>query len=67
MVSNIPENDMRQGEILAPYVGPAPPYNSGTHRYLFYLFKQDRLLDDSELQEVKLCILTNSLKTFLVI
>lgn len=41
MVVNIPGSDLRQGEIMTEYIGPAPPKDTDLHRYVFLLFKQD--------------------------
>ncbi|KAF9436792.1 hypothetical protein BGZ76_002976 [Entomortierella beljakovae] len=32
--------NVSQGNILTPYMGPAPPSGSGPHRYIFLLYKQ---------------------------
>lgn len=42
LVGNIPEENIAKGEILAEYVGPAPPKNTGKHRYVFLLYKQNQ-------------------------
>ena len=41
VVTNIKENDISSGNHLLPYYGPHPPPGSGTHHYIFELFKQD--------------------------
>jgi len=41
-VGNIPEENIAKGEVLAEYVGPAPPKNTGKHRYVFLLYKQNQ-------------------------
>lgn len=46
---NITNNDFNTGNIIIPYKGPAPPANSGKHRYIFNLFKQ---IEKSELEEI---------------
>lgn len=54
LVTNIEGDDLIRGDILGPkkpsltvkeYEGPSPPRGSGYHRYYFYLFEQDGLLD----------------------
>lgn len=40
LVGNIPEENIAKGEVLAEYVGPAPPKNTGKHRYVFLVYKQ---------------------------
>jgi len=42
LVGNIPEENIAKGEILAEYVGPAPPKNTGKHRYVFLVYKQNQ-------------------------
>lgn len=42
LVGNIPEENVAKGEILAEYVGPAPPNNTGKHRYVFLVYKQNQ-------------------------
>lgn len=45
MVVNIPGNRVSEGETLIDYIGSGPPSGSGTHRYLFLLYKQTDRLD----------------------
>jgi phosphatidylethanolamine-binding protein (PEBP) family uncharacterized protein len=47
--ANITNNDIKSGNIIIPYKGPAPPAKSGKHRYVFKLFKQYR---ESEIKEI---------------
>ncbi|XP_011494666.1 PREDICTED: protein D2-like [Ceratosolen solmsi marchali] len=42
VVGNIPEDKVPKGEVLTEYIGPAPPKNTGLHRYVFLLFKQNQ-------------------------
>ncbi|XP_031847462.1 protein D2 [Nomia melanderi] len=42
LVGNIPEENIAKGEVLAEYVGPAPPKGSGKHRYVFLVYKQNQ-------------------------
>lgn len=42
LVGNIPEENVAKGEVLAEYVGPAPPKGSGKHRYVFLVYKQNQ-------------------------
>ena len=41
-IINITNNDIKTGNIIIPYKGPAPPPKSGKHRYNFCLYKQNR-------------------------
>jgi phosphatidylethanolamine-binding protein (PEBP) family uncharacterized protein len=38
---NITNNDIKTGNIIIPYKGPAPPPNTGKHRYIFELYEQN--------------------------
>jgi phosphatidylethanolamine-binding protein (PEBP) family uncharacterized protein len=40
---NITNNDIKTGNIIIPYKGPAPPIGSGKHRYIFSLYKQNQI------------------------
>lgn len=42
VVGNIPEDKVAKGEVLTEYFGPAPPQNTGSHRYVFLLYKQNQ-------------------------
>jgi hypothetical protein len=44
LVINIKGNDIKNGEHIYPYVGPAPPKGSGIHNYIFLVFKQENIL-----------------------
>ena len=36
-IINITNNDIKTGNIIIPYKGPAPPPGTGKHRYIFGL------------------------------
>ncbi|KAI8984196.1 phosphatidylethanolamine-binding protein [Mycotypha africana] len=41
VLTNVPGNgDIKQASALDSYLGPAPPPNTGDHRYIFLLYKQ---------------------------
>ncbi|GAB0097632.1 hypothetical protein DMENIID0001_132940 [Sergentomyia squamirostris] len=40
IVGNIPGNSVWRGETIAEYVGSAPPFGTGRHRYIFLVFEQ---------------------------
>ena len=40
LVINIPNGDIKKGDIVLSYDGPAPPPNTGTHRYIFNQLEQ---------------------------
>ena len=40
-ISNITKNNIKIGNLIVPYKGPAPPPKSGKHRYIFVLFEQN--------------------------
>ena len=44
LVINI-NNNIKNGKILLPYKGPAPPPKSGKHRYTFELYEQENMLN----------------------
>lgn len=43
---------LENGQVLKPYVGPAPPVGTGSHRYAFLLFKQPVGVTASELTPI---------------
>jgi ubiquitin carboxyl-terminal hydrolase L3 len=48
---NVPGSDLTQkGDVLAEYVGAAPPQDSGLHRYIVLVYKQEGKCDPKELQ-----------------
>lgn len=51
-IINITESDIKTGDELAPYLSPAPVYNSGLHRYFFILFKQKANISTIVLNEI---------------
>jgi len=40
MVINIPEDNVKRGDVLAEYIGSGPNKGSGLHRYTFLVYKQ---------------------------
>lgn len=53
LVVNIPGSDVSKGDIIASYIGSAPPQGSGLHRYAFFLYEQSELIDIEELQQAE--------------
>ena len=53
VIVNIPGNEVKLGEEIAQYIGPAPPYNSGAHRYYFLLYKQSKLFNHMQIENFK--------------
>ena len=55
VVTDLAADDLKDGVTpdtgnhIVPYVGPAPPYNSGDHRYVLLLFEQPGSSDPSVL------------------
>ena len=48
---NIPAEKVDLGKPVCPYVGAGPPYNSGTHRYIFLLYLQEEgMLSPTQIQ-----------------
>ncbi len=57
--ANITNNDIDSGTDILPYVGPAPPPNSGMHHYIFELYEKEiknipNLNDDNRRELTKL-------------
>ncbi|KAF5276842.1 hypothetical protein FQA39_LY06394 [Lamprigera yunnana] len=48
LVVNIHRLNIDDGDLLAEFIGSAPPPNSGLHRYTFLVYKQPRKLQFSE-------------------
>jgi len=45
VVVNIPGDNVSKGEVLTPYMGPAPPKGTGLHRYILCVYRQaDKVL-----------------------
>ncbi|XP_058812159.1 protein D3-like [Topomyia yanbarensis] len=40
LITNIPGSDVASGETIAEYISSAPPEDSGSHRYIFLVYKQ---------------------------
>jgi phosphatidylethanolamine-binding protein (PEBP) family uncharacterized protein len=45
--------DLSSGYSILPYLGPAPPYSSGLHRYVFTLYKQKDKIAQKDLDVAK--------------
>ncbi|XP_074028563.1 phosphatidylethanolamine-binding protein homolog F40A3.3 isoform X2 [Leptinotarsa decemlineata] len=48
LVGNVPGGDVEKGEVLSEYVGSGPPPNTGLHRYVFLVYKQNGKLNFDE-------------------
>lgn len=48
IVVNIPGNDISKGDTVAEYVGSGPPPDTGLHRYVFLVYKQQHKHDFDE-------------------
>ncbi|KAI6215385.1 hypothetical protein M3Y94_00379500 [Aphelenchoides besseyi] len=48
LVVNIPGSQVEKGETLSEFIGAGPPENTGLHRYVFLVYKQQKKLSDSE-------------------
>ncbi|KAL4002382.1 Hippocampal cholinergic neurostimulating peptide [Acanthocheilonema viteae] len=48
LVSNIPGQDVRKGDVLSEYVGSGPPKGTGLHRYVFLVYKQPKKIVDTD-------------------
>lgn len=47
-VVNIPGNDVSKGQTLFGFIGSGPPFDTGLHRYVFLIYKQNGKLDFDE-------------------
>lgn len=65
IIINIKDN-INNGDTLVSYKGPSPPINTGIHRYIFFIFKQDTIIYKSNIivkeRNIKLSILLNKLQ-----
>uniref|UniRef100_A0A8R1TMR9 16kDa-like protein n=1 Tax=Onchocerca volvulus TaxID=6282 RepID=A0A8R1TMR9_ONCVO len=48
LVTNIPGQNISEGEVLAEYVGAGAPKGTGFHRYVFLVYKQPGVIVDPE-------------------
>ncbi len=48
IVVNIPGNEVSKGETILEYVGSGPPEDTGLHRYVLLVFKQQHKQDFNE-------------------
>lgn len=55
-ITNITNNNIKNGNIIISYKGPAPPPKSGKHRYIFNLYKQDRENNSEEINKRQMSI-----------
>ncbi len=46
-------NNINNGKTIVPYKGPAPPINTGIHRYILLLFKQNKIIVDVESNSIE--------------
>jgi len=48
LVVNIPGNDISKGETISAYIGAGPPRDTGLHRYVYLVYKQQGKIIDPE-------------------
>lgn len=48
LVGNIPGNNVDQGDVLSAYIGSGPPPDTGLHRYVFLVYKQNGKINFDE-------------------
>ncbi|CAB3397106.1 unnamed protein product [Caenorhabditis bovis] len=48
LVVNIPGNDISKGDVLSEYIGSGPPPDTGLHRYIYLIYKQNGKIVDNE-------------------
>ena len=46
------KGNIKYGDIIIPYKGPAPPINTGIHRYIFLLFKQATFINPNNFKNL---------------
>jgi hypothetical protein len=63
LVINISHSDINNGKIILPYKGPAPPPNSGKHRYIFEVYEHSNIINIEPME--KRVIPISSLKNLL--
>ena len=65
LVTNINKNNINNGKPIFPYKGPAPPPNTGKHRYIFELYEQNDMTNEdlpNEKRSISINELRNALK-----
>jgi large subunit ribosomal protein L38 len=55
MIGNIPGNKIEEGELLCDYLQPLPLRQTGFHRMVFLLFKQEKRLDFAKFHLAQPC------------
>lgn len=62
--TNVTNNDIKTGNVIIPYKGPAPPPKTGKHRYIFNLYEQngENKIISIERKVIELRDLKNKLK-----
>ncbi|XP_073825762.1 putative odorant-binding protein A5 [Musca autumnalis] len=48
LVLNVPGNQVEKGELYCEYIGPFPPRNSGSMRYVYLVYEQPNKMDFDE-------------------
>lgn len=49
LIVNITKNDIFTGNTIINYKGPKPPKGSGTHHYVFSLFRQHKFIEPTNI------------------
>jgi phosphatidylethanolamine-binding protein (PEBP) family uncharacterized protein len=65
LVTNISKNNINNSNPIFPYKGPAPPPNTGKHRYIFELYEQTGMINTvlpNEKRSISINELRNALK-----
>ena len=63
LVVNIPGNKIKEGETKTVYIGAGAPKDTGLHRYIFFVFKQNAKQDFSHLPNVPKTSIENRVKS----
>ncbi|CAF1566343.1 unnamed protein product [Adineta ricciae] len=50
LVANFQDKDLKDGQTLYTYRGPAPPAGSGPHRYIFFLYQSIDKIPENKIE-----------------
>ncbi|UJR16399.1 hypothetical protein I4U23_003302 [Adineta vaga] len=50
LVANFQDKDLKDGQTIYSYKGPAPPAGSGPHRYIFFLYQSIEKIPEDKIE-----------------
>ena len=53
LVVNIPGHEVKFGQELKTYAGPTPPPGTGSHRYIFLVYRQPETIAAEEFRNLR--------------